>query len=124
MSDTKNDPMLHNPKPNDPTAADQAGQQAGPTSPAGPSGTINPFDGHRKQDQDTWFKKLAQFAPGTIWYAKRTGPPSYRGRRVKLGVYPRPFTGTLSPEKIIEVMGESVPVNGRGYTPSFTLRPR
>src|SRR5207237_10156911 len=77
---------------------------APPPEPA-PRPPAAAYHERRASEREAWFRKLSKFAPDTIWYAKRVGPPFYRGRKTKLGVYSRPFTGPLSPEMVTEVMG-------------------
>ena len=60
----------------------------------------SPFQRQRDRVQSTWLSKLSKFAPDAMWYAKRVGPPYYRGRKTKIGVYPKPFMGPVSPETI------------------------
>jgi len=71
---------------------------AGPRKPS-------PFQKQRERVQSTWLSKLSKFAPDAMWYAKRAGPPYYRGRKTKVGVFPKPFMGPVSPEVIAGQMG-------------------
>jgi len=65
----------------------------------------SPFQKQRDRVQNTWLSKLSKFAPDAMWYAKRVGPPYYRGRKTKVGVFPKPFMGPVSPELIAGQMG-------------------
>jgi len=65
----------------------------------------SPFQKQRERVQSSWLSKLSKFAPDAMWYAKRVGPPYYRGRKTKVGVYPKPFMGPVSPETIASQMG-------------------